>query len=259
MLPSQRTDTHSASDGRGIARPRRSTCRLRRQGACAHPDLRIRRVARREQLAPVARSARPGVSESPRRPWSGRPTRTSPGRPPARPRPLVADRLGQPHLPDDGGRRRGRAGRQGRRPRRRGEGVPPSRLVGADRKHTLKVMALDTRDGQCYGSASPTRARSTTTGTSAGATPSPTPVTDGTRVYAYFGSEGSSPTTSAARSSGRPTRRHHDARNGHGHLAVLYENLVILQCDEDGGDQFVHRRARQARRARGVEQAAKVR
>ena len=44
--------------------------------------------------------------------------------------------------------------------------------LGADRKHTLEVMALDLEHAaRCCGSASPTRARSSTTATRPGATP----------------------------------------------------------------------------------------
>jgi outer membrane protein assembly factor BamB len=109
--------------------------------------------------------------------------------------------------------------------------------LGADKRHTYKVMALalDTGavrwekvayDGPVFDGR---HKRSSYA--------SPTPVTDGTRVYAYFGSEG----VFAYDFSGRQLWKTDigDIKTlgmGTASSPVLYKNLVILQADEDNGD-----------------------
>jgi outer membrane protein assembly factor BamB len=65
---------------------------------------------------------------------------------------------------------------------------------------------------------------------------SPTPVTDGTRVFAYFGSEGVYAYDFAGKLLWKADVG--DIKTlgmGTASSPVLYKNLVILQCDEDGG------------------------
>lgn len=109
--------------------------------------------------------------------------------------------------------------------------------MGADRKHTYKViaLALDTGavrwehvayEGPVYDGR---HKRSSYA--------SPTPVTDGTRVFAYFGSEGVYAYDFAGKLLWKVDVG--DIKTlgmGTASSPVLYENLVILQCDEDGGD-----------------------
>jgi outer membrane protein assembly factor BamB len=120
-------------------------------------------------------------------------------------------------------------------------GKPASEFVhpdslGADRKHTYKVMALalDTGavrwekvayEGPVYDGR---HKRSSYA--------SPTPVTDGTRVFAYFGSEGVYAYDFAGKLLWKADVG--DIKTlgmGTASSPVLYKNLVILQCDEDGG------------------------
>ena len=110
--------------------------------------------------------------------------------------------------------------------------------VGADRKQTLEVMALDAKSGKILWQKTAWEGTPYDTRHKRGSFASPTPVTDGTLVYAYFGSEGLyvydfkgelkwSWKTGGIASFGV----------GVGTSPVLYEKLVILQCDEDNGEK----------------------
>jgi len=110
--------------------------------------------------------------------------------------------------------------------------------VGADRQHTFKVICLDRDTGKLLweqaayeGTVFDDRHRKSSHA-------SPTPATDGKFVYAYFGTEGlycydfngkqiwkASPGPIATLGMGTASS------------PVLFENLVILQCDEDNGEK----------------------
>jgi outer membrane protein assembly factor BamB len=110
--------------------------------------------------------------------------------------------------------------------------------VGADRKHTFKLLCLDRSTGKMIwertayeGTVYDDRHRKSSFA-------SPTPATDGTYVFAYFGTEGlycygfdgkliwkASPGPIATFGMGTGTS------------PVLFENVVILQCDEDNGER----------------------
>lgn len=110
--------------------------------------------------------------------------------------------------------------------------------VGADRKHTFKVLSIDRLTGKVLwertayeGTVYDDRHRK-------GSYASPTPATDGTLVFTYFGTEGLycydfggklvwkfSPGPVATFGMGPGTS------------PVLFENTVILQCDEDNGEK----------------------
>lgn len=110
--------------------------------------------------------------------------------------------------------------------------------VGADRYHTFKVICLDRDTGKLLweqvayeGTVFDDRHRKSSHA-------SPTPATDGKYVFAYFGTEGlycydfngkqiwkASPGPIATLGMGTATS------------PVLFENLVILQCDEDNGEK----------------------
>jgi outer membrane protein assembly factor BamB len=110
--------------------------------------------------------------------------------------------------------------------------------VGADRRHTFKVLCLDRGTGKVLwertayeGTVHDDRHRK-------GSYAAPTPATDGSYVHAYFGTEGlycydfdgkliwkSSPGEIAT------------VGMGPGASPVLFENAVILQCDEDNGEK----------------------
>jgi outer membrane protein assembly factor BamB len=113
--------------------------------------------------------------------------------------------------------------------------------IGADHRQTLKVMALDARTGQVLwdrvaweGTPYDTRHRR-------GSYASPTPVTDGERVYAYFGAEG----VYAYDFQGNLAWKWWPGGIasfgvGVGTSPVFYKDVVILQCDEDeGGASFI--------------------
>ena len=110
--------------------------------------------------------------------------------------------------------------------------------VGADRKQTLKLLALDAASGRILWEKTAWEGTPYDTRHKRGSFASPTPVTDGKLVYAYFGSEGLyvydfdgnlkwSWKTSGIASFGV----------GVGTSPVLHGKLVILQCDEDSGEK----------------------
>jgi outer membrane protein assembly factor BamB len=109
--------------------------------------------------------------------------------------------------------------------------------LGADRKHTYKVIALALDTGKVRwehvayeGAVYDGRHKRSSYA-------SPTPVTDGTRVYAYFGSEGLFAYDFAGKLLWKVDVG--DIKTlgmGTASSPVLYKNLVILQCDEDGGE-----------------------
>jgi outer membrane protein assembly factor BamB len=119
--------------------------------------------------------------------------------------------------------------------------------VGADRKQTLKVLALDADSGAVLwertaweGTPHDSRHRKASFA-------SPTPITDGRAVYAFFGSEGlyaydfDGKRLWKADLGGIAT-----LGVGVGTSPVPYRDLLILQCDEDSGDKSflaaVHRK-----------------
>lgn len=110
--------------------------------------------------------------------------------------------------------------------------------VGADRKHTLKVMALDLATGKVLWERVAYEGRVFDNRHKASSYASPTPVTDGTLVYAYFGSEG----LYAYDFSGKLAWKA-DVGDiatlgmGTSTSPVLYDNLIILQCDENIGEK----------------------
>jgi outer membrane protein assembly factor BamB len=109
--------------------------------------------------------------------------------------------------------------------------------MGADREHTFQVLALDARSGAVLWSRVAYQGRVYDDRHKAGSYASPTPVTDGERVYAYFGSEG----VYAYDLDGAPvwSRDLGDIKTvglGVGTSPVLWRNLLIIQADEDSGE-----------------------
>ena len=157
---------------------------------CSGVDRRLCRGGRRE-LAAVARPRRPGHLERDGRCRpSGARARTSRGRPQLPTGLFVADRLGRPDLPDRRDRRGRRPRREGRRMSVDGQARSTPTASAADKKHTLKVLALDTKTGKIVweqtayeGPVFDARHRRSTFA-------GPTAITDGKMVFAYFGPEG---------------------------------------------------------------------
>jgi outer membrane protein assembly factor BamB len=108
--------------------------------------------------------------------------------------------------------------------------------VAADKKHTFKVFALDAASGHVIwdrtayeGSVYDARHRRSSFA-------GPTPVTDGTMVFAYFGPEGLYAYDVKGELAWKALRPFATLGLGTGTSPVLYENLVIIQRDEDNGD-----------------------
>ena len=106
-----------------------------------------------------------------------------------------------------------------------------------NRHHTMRVIALDAEQGDLLWSHTAYAGRVYDDRHSASSYASPTPVTDGERVYAYFGSEG----VYAYTVGGEPVweRDIGDIKTvglGVGTSPVLHDGLLIILADEDSGD-----------------------
>ena len=112
--------------------------------------------------------------------------------------------------------------------------------VGADLKHTFKVICLDRETGKILwervayeGPVHDSRHKRASFASS-------TPATDGKYVFAYFGSEG----LYAYDVNGKLLWKQDlgklgTASVGYGVSPILYGNLVIMQCDESGMNSFI--------------------
>lgn len=110
--------------------------------------------------------------------------------------------------------------------------------VGADRKQTLKVLALDAKSGKLLWERTAWEGTPYDSRHRKGSFASPTPATDGQRVYAYFGAEG----LYAYELDGKlawkvalPGVR--TLGVGTGTSPVVWRDKVIVLCDEDNGEQ----------------------
>lgn len=113
--------------------------------------------------------------------------------------------------------------------------------VGANLKHTFKVICVDRSSGKVLwervayeGPVYDSRHRKASFASS-------TPATDGKMVYAFFGSEG----LYAYDFNGKLVWKQQNfgklgtASVGYGVSPVLYQNLVIMQCDDSGMNSFM--------------------
>lgn len=107
--------------------------------------------------------------------------------------------------------------------------------VAADRKHALKVLALDAQSGKILwertahdGTVYDARHRRSSFA-------GPTAVTDGRLVYAYFGPEGLYAFDFSGRLVWKVVDHFKTLGLGTGTSPVLFQNLVIIQRDEDEG------------------------
>lgn len=105
--------------------------------------------------------------------------------------------------------------------------------VSGDRKHTLKVLALDTKSGKVVweqtaydGPVFDARHRRSTFA-------GPTAITDGKMVYAYFGPEGLYAYDFNGKLVWKIVEKFHTLGLGTGTSPILYENAVIIQRDQD--------------------------
>lgn len=109
--------------------------------------------------------------------------------------------------------------------------------VGGDRRHTLQVMGLDAATGKIQWTQTAYEGPMYDDRHKRGSYAAPTPVTDGERVYAYFGSEG----LFAYRLDGtqvwsRQLGKVAGLSVGVSTSPLLFGRLVIVQADEDNGD-----------------------
>jgi outer membrane protein assembly factor BamB len=120
---------------------------------------------------------------------------------------------------------------------------PPEKFLhpdsmGANRKHTLRVLALDLESGQVLWDRLAYEGPVFDDRHKAGSYASPTPVTDGTLVFAYFGSEGIYAYDFAGNLKWKADLGDIATLGmGVSTSPVLYKNLVILQCDEENGEK----------------------
>jgi outer membrane protein assembly factor BamB len=110
--------------------------------------------------------------------------------------------------------------------------------MGADRRHSLIVMAFDTETGRELWRHTAYEGPMFDGRHRRGSFASATPVTDGQAVYVFFGSEGAY----AYDFDGRQLWRADVGKiktigMGTASSPVLYQNLIILQCDEDEGKE----------------------
>ena len=108
--------------------------------------------------------------------------------------------------------------------------------IGADRKHTFKVVALDRDTGKIAWQATAWEGTPYDDRHRKSSYAASTPATDGKMVYAYFGTEGLYAYDFKGKLAWK-AQLGNIATLGMGTATspVLYENLVILQCDEDNG------------------------
>jgi outer membrane protein assembly factor BamB len=109
--------------------------------------------------------------------------------------------------------------------------------VGADRRHNYKLLSLGAKDGRVVWERTVWEGTPADSRHKKGSFASPTAVTDGERVYAYFGSEG----LHAYDFDGTLAWRFDPGvvatmGVGVGTSPVLYRDLVVLLCDEDNGE-----------------------
>ena len=110
---------------------------------------------------------------------------------------------------------------------------PHPQSVAGDKKHVLKVLALDTKTGKTVweqtayeGTVFDARhQRSTFAG--------PTAITDGKMVFAYFGPEGLYAYDIDGKPAWKMAEKFHTLGLGTGTSPILHQNLVIIQRDED--------------------------
>jgi len=105
--------------------------------------------------------------------------------------------------------------------------------VAGDRRHTLKVLALDAKSGKVVweqtaydGPVFDARHRRSTFA-------GPTAITDGTMVYAYFGPEGLYAYDFNGKLVWKVVEKFHTLGLGTGTSPILFENSVIVQRDQD--------------------------
>lgn len=110
--------------------------------------------------------------------------------------------------------------------------------VGATREQTLRVLALDRRTGKLLWERTAYKGRVYDDRHRKATYADGTPVTDGRYVYAFFGAEGMYCYDFNGKLIWQKSLGSFGKQGmGNGTSPVLYENLIILQCDEEEGKQ----------------------
>jgi outer membrane protein assembly factor BamB len=112
--------------------------------------------------------------------------------------------------------------------------------MGADRKHTFKVICLDRDTGKILwervayeGAVADSRHQKASFASS-------TPVTDGKYVFAFFGTEGLYAYDYQGKLVWKQTLGTiGTASVGYGVSPIIYKDFVIMQCDDSGGKSFI--------------------
>lgn len=108
--------------------------------------------------------------------------------------------------------------------------------VGADKRHTYKVLAYDGRSGKLLWERTAWRGTPFDNRHRRGTYASPSVATDGRMVYAYFGSEGVYAYDVGGKAAWNVSiGKLKTLGLGAASSPVLFEDLVILQCDDDEG------------------------
>jgi outer membrane protein assembly factor BamB len=115
------------------------------------------------------------------------------------------------------------------------EWVHPDSMAG-DLKHTFKLLALDAKSGQILWDRTPYEGPVFDARHRRSSFAGPTPVTDGNMVFAYFGPEGLYAYDFSGALQWKVVEKFPTLGLGTGTSPVLYQNLVIVQRDEDNGD-----------------------
>jgi outer membrane protein assembly factor BamB len=110
--------------------------------------------------------------------------------------------------------------------------------VGAEKKHTYKVLAYDGKSGKLLWERTAWEGAPYDNRHRKGSFASPTVATNGTLVFAYFGSEG----VYAYDVDGKPLWKTSVGKVktlglGAASSPVVFQDLVILQCDDDSGEE----------------------
>ena len=116
---------------------------------------------------------------------------------------------------------------------------PHPESVSGDKKHTLKLLALDAKTGKIVweqtayeGPVFDARHRRSTFA-------GPTAITDGKMVYAYFGPEGLYAYDFTGKLAWKVVEKFHTLGLGTGTSPLLFENAVIIQRDQDAKTSVV--------------------
>ena len=107
--------------------------------------------------------------------------------------------------------------------------------VAADRRHTFKVLALDTKTGKPLWDATPYEGTVHDARHRRSSFASPTVATDGRLLFAYFGPEGLYAYTVDGKPLWKVVEKFGTLGLATGTSPVLHENLVIIQRDDSSG------------------------